>query len=59
MHTVAVLALEDVILFDLGTPVETFGRARLVDGRPAYRVLVAGPELPAEAATNTLASEAL
>ena len=44
MHTVAVLALEDVILFDLGTPVEVFGRARLLDGRPAYRVLVAGPD---------------
>ncbi|MCD4523892.1 GlxA family transcriptional regulator [Nocardioides sp. cx-173] len=44
MHTVAILALEDVILFDLGTPVEVFRTARLLDGRAAYRVLVAGPE---------------
>ncbi|NYE95133.1 transcriptional regulator GlxA family with amidase domain [Psychromicrobium silvestre] len=43
MHTVAVLALDDVIAFDLATPVEVFGRARLPDGRPAYQVIVAGP----------------
>ncbi|MBE2998165.1 helix-turn-helix domain-containing protein [Nocardiopsis sp. HNM0947] len=40
MHTVAVLALDDVVGFDLTTPVETFTRSRLPDGRPAYRVLV-------------------
>ena len=42
MHTVAVLALEDVIAFDLATPVGTFGFARHPDGSPAYRVLVCG-----------------
>jgi transcriptional regulator GlxA family with amidase domain len=42
MHTVAVLALDDVIAFDLATPVQTFGFTRLPDGRPAYRVLVCG-----------------
>lgn len=42
MHTVAVLALPDVIAFDLATPVEIFGHARLPDGRPAYRVVVCG-----------------
>ena len=42
MHTVAVLALDDVIVFDLATPVGTFGFARLPDGSPAYRVLVCG-----------------
>jgi len=42
MHTVAVLALDDVIAFDLATPVQTFGFTRLDDGGPAYRVLVCG-----------------
>lgn len=42
MHTVAVLALEGTISFDLATPVETFSMARMADGRPAYRVIVAG-----------------
>ncbi|MFF8730270.1 GlxA family transcriptional regulator [Streptomyces sp. NPDC015171] len=40
MHTVAVLALEGVIPFDLSAPVDTFGRARLPDGREPYRVRV-------------------
>ena len=40
MHTVAVLALPQVIPFDLGTPIEVFSRARLPDGRPGYRVRV-------------------
>jgi transcriptional regulator GlxA family with amidase domain len=44
MHTVAVLALPDVIAFDLATPIDVFGRARLPDGRAAYRVLVCGAE---------------
>jgi len=43
MHTVAVLALPGVLAFDLSTPVEVFGRARLPDGRPAYRVQVCAP----------------
>jgi transcriptional regulator GlxA family with amidase domain len=42
MHTVVVLALPDVIAFDLATAVETFGRSPLPDGRAAYRVVVAG-----------------
>ncbi|GGP55308.1 GlxA family transcriptional regulator [Saccharothrix coeruleofusca] len=40
MHTVAVLALDGVIPFDLSTPIEVFTRARLPDGRPAYRLRV-------------------
>ncbi len=43
MHTVAVLALDDVITFDLATPVQAFSFAWLPDGSPAYRVLVCGP----------------
>ncbi|KAB1904223.1 helix-turn-helix domain-containing protein [Micromonospora sp. AMSO1212t] len=40
MHTVAVLALDSVVPFDLATPMEVFGRTRLPDGRPGYRVVV-------------------
>ncbi|MEU9418970.1 helix-turn-helix domain-containing protein [Streptomyces sp. NPDC051000] len=42
MHTVAVLALDHVVAFDIATPVEAFGRARLADGRRPYRVRVCG-----------------
>lgn len=38
MHTVAVLALDQVIPFDLSTPIEVFTRTRLPDGRPAYQL---------------------
>ena len=40
MHTVAVLALDGVLAFDLSTPAEVFGRARLPNGRAPYRVRV-------------------
>ncbi|WP_318203323.1 GlxA family transcriptional regulator [Streptomyces sp. SCL15-4] len=40
MHTVAVLALDGVIPFDLSAPIDTFGWARLPDGREPYRVRV-------------------
>ncbi|MER5568501.1 helix-turn-helix domain-containing protein [Streptomyces goshikiensis] len=43
MHTVAVLALDGVIPFDLSTPIEVFSRTRLPGGRPAYRVRVCAP----------------
>jgi transcriptional regulator GlxA family with amidase domain len=42
MHTVAVLVLDDVIPFDLATPIEVFSWARLPDGRAAYEVKVCG-----------------
>lgn len=42
MHTVAVLALDGVVPFDLGIPCEVFGRVRTADGEPAYRVHVCG-----------------
>ncbi|WP_406691258.1 helix-turn-helix domain-containing protein [Saccharopolyspora sp. ID03-671] len=44
MHTVAALALPDTIAFDLATPMEVFRRARMPDGRAAYRVVVCGTE---------------
>ncbi|GHD99512.1 GlxA family transcriptional regulator [Streptomyces alanosinicus] len=40
MHTVAVLALDGVVPFDLSAPIDTFGWARLPDGREPYRVRV-------------------
>lgn len=49
MYTVVVLALPESIAFDLATPIETFGRVRLPDGRPGYRVLVAGHERSVQA----------
>ncbi|MEY9933979.1 transcriptional regulator GlxA family with amidase domain [Catenulispora sp. GP43] len=49
MHTVAIIALDGVIPFDLATPIEVFNRARLPDGRPGYQVRVCAeqPELSA------------
>lgn len=51
MHTVAVLAPERVIPFDLATPIEVFTRTRLPDGRPGYQVRVCAerPEVDAGA----------
>lgn len=50
MHTIAVLALDQVIPFDLSTPMEVFGRVRLADGRQPYQIRVCGPakQVPAQ-----------
>lgn len=50
MHTVAVLALDNVVAFDLSVPLETFGRARLADGTTPYSVIVCSltPEVAGE-----------
>lgn len=40
MRTVAVLAYDGVVGFDLTTPIEVFSRSRLHDGGPAYRLVV-------------------
>jgi transcriptional regulator GlxA family with amidase domain len=42
MHRVVVVAFDGVVPFDLATPSEVFGRARLPNGRSAYQVRVAG-----------------
>jgi transcriptional regulator GlxA family with amidase domain len=42
MHTVAILALDNVIPFDLSTPIEVFARTRLPDGSTPYEVRVCG-----------------
>jgi transcriptional regulator GlxA family with amidase domain len=44
MHRVAVLAEPDAIAFDLTIAIEVFGRVRLEDGAPGYRVRVCGCE---------------
>ncbi|MET7619370.1 helix-turn-helix domain-containing protein [Streptomyces sp. NPDC005408] len=54
MHTVAVLALDGVIAFDLSTPLEVFSRTRLPDGRAAYRVRVCAPSEEVDAGAFTL-----
>jgi len=42
MHEVAVVAFPGVVPFDLATPCEIFGRARLAEAEAAYRVKVCG-----------------
>ncbi|TDD03815.1 helix-turn-helix domain-containing protein [Nonomuraea deserti] len=54
MHTVAVLALDQVVAADLATPIEVFGRARLADGRRPYRVLVCAPTPQVDSGAFTL-----
>src|SRR5207245_1894460 len=43
MHTVAILALDGVVAFDLSTPIEVFGRTYLSNGRAAYQVRICAP----------------
>ncbi|MFI9586246.1 GlxA family transcriptional regulator [Streptomyces sp. NPDC052236] len=43
MHTVAVLALDGVLPFDLSTPLGAFALTRLPDGRSPYRTMVCAP----------------
>jgi transcriptional regulator GlxA family with amidase domain len=57
MHTVAVLALDQVIPFDLSTPIEVFTRTRLPDGRPAYRVRVCSESPEVDTGYFTLRAE--
>ncbi|GIJ61037.1 GlxA family transcriptional regulator [Virgisporangium aurantiacum] len=54
MHTVAVVALDRVLPFDLATPIEVFTRIRLPGDRPAYRVRVCGAAPTVDAGAFTL-----
>ncbi|MGF6880908.1 transcriptional regulator GlxA family with amidase domain [Nocardia sp. GAS34] len=54
MHTVAVLALDGVIPFDLSTPIEVFSRTRLADGRPGYRIRICARRPEVDAGLFTL-----
>jgi transcriptional regulator GlxA family with amidase domain len=42
-HKVAVLAFHGVVPFDLSTPCEVFGRARVRTGQRPYEIMVCGP----------------
>ncbi|MCR6490449.1 helix-turn-helix domain-containing protein [Amycolatopsis sp. OK19-0408] len=53
MHIVAVLALDQVVPFDLATPIEVFSRT-LLRGRPAYEVRICGPAPELDAGMFTL-----
>ncbi|BBJ43562.1 AraC family transcriptional regulator [Streptomyces antimycoticus] len=54
MHTVVILALDQVVPFDLATPIEVFSRTRLPDGREPYRVRVCGPATSVDAGVFAL-----
>ncbi|MEU2110932.1 helix-turn-helix domain-containing protein [Streptomyces sp. NPDC019507] len=54
MHTVAVLALDQVIPFDLSTPIEVFTRTRLPDGRAGYQIRVCAERPEIDAGSFTL-----
>ena len=54
MHTVAILALDRVIPFDLATPIEVFSRTRLPDGRPGYQIRVCAERGEIDAGAFTL-----
>jgi len=54
MHTIAILALDGVVAFDLSTPIEVFGRTHLPDGQAAYRVIICAPTKEIDAGTFTL-----
>ncbi|MFW5417085.1 helix-turn-helix domain-containing protein [Nocardiopsis sp. CNT-189] len=55
MHTVAVLALDHVVVSDLAIPIDAFGRVRLADGGRPYRVQVcaASPQVAGDAVALT------
>jgi transcriptional regulator GlxA family with amidase domain len=54
MHVVAVLALDQVVAFDLATPLEVFGRALLADGSNPYDVRVCSPSGKVDAGPLTI-----
>ncbi|SDS48064.1 GlxA family transcriptional regulator [Actinoplanes derwentensis] len=54
MHVVAVLALDQVIPFDLATPIEVFTRVRLADGSTPYEVRVCAATDSVDAGAFTL-----
>ena len=54
MKNVVILALDGVLPFDLSTPLEVFGRARLPNGQPAYRVRICAPSRKVDAGALSL-----
>lgn len=54
VHRIAVLALDNVVAFDLATPLEVFDRLLLDDGTKPYDVRVCAPSAPVSARAFTL-----
>ena len=54
MKNVVILALDGVLPFDLSTPLEVFGRARLPNGQPAYQVRICAPSRNVDAGALSL-----
>ncbi|RBQ13807.1 AraC family transcriptional regulator [Spongiactinospora rosea] len=54
MHTVAILVLDQTVVFDMAIPVEVFGRVRLPDGRRPYRVRTCGTQEQVPTETFTI-----
>src|SRR5436305_2260728 len=54
MHTVAILTLDGVVVYNLSIPIEVFGRTRLPNGQAAYRVLICAPTEKVNAGLFTL-----
>lgn len=54
MHVIAVLALDNVIAFDLATPIEVFSRVRLADGSAPYEVRICAATDSVDAGAFTL-----
>ncbi|MBY6348907.1 GlxA family transcriptional regulator [Rhodococcoides corynebacterioides] len=57
MHSIAVLALPDVIAYDVSLAIETFSRAPLSNGENGYKVRVCGTEPIVEAGPLWIATE--
>lgn len=53
-HLVAVVAFDGVVLGDLATPLEVFGRVRNVEGRPCYEVRICSHQPQVESEYVTL-----
>ncbi|QBD75879.1 helix-turn-helix domain-containing protein [Ktedonosporobacter rubrisoli] len=54
MRTIAILALDGVVAFDLSIPLEVFGRTPLPGGQAAYQVFICAPTTEVNAGTFTL-----
>lgn len=54
VHTVAILVMDQTVVFDMAIPVEVFGRVRLPDGRRPYRLRVCGTQSQVPTETFTI-----
>ncbi|MBU2669060.1 helix-turn-helix domain-containing protein [Actinoplanes bogorensis] len=57
MHRIVVLALDNVVAFDLSTPLEVFDRVRLDDGSRPYDVRVCAPTPRVRTRTFTIEAD--